>query len=158
MISMARKETPAPGTHGWLPAPPIWKLASILKSSIWEASRRCISTISTTFENDKYSETNSPINPDGCQTVWANVICIIGPYIFGGCEVWFGISTWSYSVKNNTCAELFGLVLPRRTYLLNDLICKDDMVELQRLHSNLNLWKCKQQFVICAILSLVWLW
>ena len=33
----------------------------------------------------------------------------MGPYIFGVCEVWFGISTWSYSVKNNTCAELFGL-------------------------------------------------
>ena len=31
--------------------------------------------------------------------------------------------------KNNTCAELFGLVLPHRTYLLNHLICKDDNVE-----------------------------
>ena len=69
------------------------------------------------------------MNTDGCQTVWANVICIMGPYIFEGCEVWFGISTWSYSVKNNTCAELFGLVLPHRTYLLNHLICKDDNVE-----------------------------
>ena len=59
--------------------------------------------------NNQYSETNSPINTDGCQTVWANVIWIMGSYIFGGCEVWFGISTWSYSVKNNMCAELFGL-------------------------------------------------
>ena len=69
----------------------------------------------------------------------------MGPYIFGGCEVWFGISTWSYSVKNNTCVELFGLVLPHRTYLLNHLICKDDMVEDQGRHGGVPaiFFKCK---------------